>query len=357
MLAMLAKFRPLQVFERGGPLPYASSDRYVAVDVHVCGAGAAGDGFRDQAAQGRPGDGRAALQPAGRRAGPGRRGGDRAQGGRRSEVGQGAMLKLEGLVALPWTMGDRSGVSFRANRIESIGVARRELGSAGRRRPRPDRRSVGGSRRADVGSADEGRGAGAASLGGGAGTARRCCMTWWSGCGAGGSSSLALWSWSPPGVCWRAAWATCRRAVVVVALAAGVLVEPRSRRWLLEGLRPGAGAAGVGPRAWSTRAWRRVRAGRPGVVSVARCAARRAAAVRVHRGSVGRASWRRGASSWPRACGCARSACCATAGDGALASVVLVAARPVRGRAGAAVARRPTRRQLSLWEPIAGRRR
>ena len=26
------------------------------------------------------------------------------------KVGQGAMLKLEGLVALPWTMGDRSGV-------------------------------------------------------------------------------------------------------------------------------------------------------------------------------------------------------------------------------------------------------
>jgi hypothetical protein len=39
------------------------------------------------------------------------------------KVGQGAMLKLEGLVASPWTMGERSGVSFRANRIDSIGVA------------------------------------------------------------------------------------------------------------------------------------------------------------------------------------------------------------------------------------------
>ena len=39
------------------------------------------------------------------------------------KVGQGAMLKLEGLVATPWTMGDRSGVSFRASRVESIGVA------------------------------------------------------------------------------------------------------------------------------------------------------------------------------------------------------------------------------------------
>jgi hypothetical protein len=39
------------------------------------------------------------------------------------KVGQGAMLKLEGLVALPWSMGERSGVAFRANRIESTGVA------------------------------------------------------------------------------------------------------------------------------------------------------------------------------------------------------------------------------------------
>jgi hypothetical protein len=38
------------------------------------------------------------------------------------KVGQGAMLKLEGLVALPWSMGDRAGVSFRASKIESIGV-------------------------------------------------------------------------------------------------------------------------------------------------------------------------------------------------------------------------------------------
>ncbi len=39
------------------------------------------------------------------------------------KVGQGAMLKLEGLVALPWSMGDRSGVSFRASKIEANGVA------------------------------------------------------------------------------------------------------------------------------------------------------------------------------------------------------------------------------------------
>ena len=39
------------------------------------------------------------------------------------DVGQGAMLQLDGLVAMPWSMNDRSGVAFRANRIKVIGVA------------------------------------------------------------------------------------------------------------------------------------------------------------------------------------------------------------------------------------------
>src|SRR4051812_3384163 len=38
-------------------------------------------------------------------------------------VAQGAMLQLDGLVALPWSMGDRSGVAFRANRVKSHGMA------------------------------------------------------------------------------------------------------------------------------------------------------------------------------------------------------------------------------------------
>jgi hypothetical protein len=38
-------------------------------------------------------------------------------------VGQGALLALEGLVAVPWTMGDRSGVAFRATRVRSTGMA------------------------------------------------------------------------------------------------------------------------------------------------------------------------------------------------------------------------------------------
>ena len=39
------------------------------------------------------------------------------------KLGQGAMLRFEGLVAIPWSMSDRSGVAFRANRVESLGVA------------------------------------------------------------------------------------------------------------------------------------------------------------------------------------------------------------------------------------------
>jgi hypothetical protein len=33
------------------------------------------------------------------------------------------MLTLHGLVATPWTMTDRSGVSFRVDRVEAQGVA------------------------------------------------------------------------------------------------------------------------------------------------------------------------------------------------------------------------------------------
>src|SRR5215213_5189355 len=41
------------------------------------------------------------------------------------QVSQGAMVKLEGLVAMPWSMGDRSGVAFRANRVEALGASSR----------------------------------------------------------------------------------------------------------------------------------------------------------------------------------------------------------------------------------------
>jgi hypothetical protein len=39
------------------------------------------------------------------------------------QVGQGGMLQLEGLVAMPWSMNERSGVAFRANNVKVIGVA------------------------------------------------------------------------------------------------------------------------------------------------------------------------------------------------------------------------------------------
>src|SRR5215213_2191303 len=39
------------------------------------------------------------------------------------QVDQGALLKLEGLVAMPWSMNDRSGVAFRANGVKVSGVA------------------------------------------------------------------------------------------------------------------------------------------------------------------------------------------------------------------------------------------
>ena len=39
-------------------------------------------------------------------------------------VSQGSALKLAGLIAQPWAMGDRSGIAFRASRIEPTGTAR-----------------------------------------------------------------------------------------------------------------------------------------------------------------------------------------------------------------------------------------
>src|SRR3954468_18702742 len=36
---------------------------------------------------------------------------------------QGAMLELDGLVAMPWSMNERSGVAFRANRVRALGGA------------------------------------------------------------------------------------------------------------------------------------------------------------------------------------------------------------------------------------------
>ena len=40
------------------------------------------------------------------------------------QVAQGAMLAVHGLVASPWSMGERSGVAFRAQRIEPVSANR-----------------------------------------------------------------------------------------------------------------------------------------------------------------------------------------------------------------------------------------
>lgn len=39
-------------------------------------------------------------------------------------VTQGSAVRLSGLTAQPWAMGDRSGVAFRAARIETAGASR-----------------------------------------------------------------------------------------------------------------------------------------------------------------------------------------------------------------------------------------
>ena len=164
------------------------------------------------------------------------------------------------------------------------------------------------------------------------------CTTWRSGCGAGGSSSPARRSWSSPGVCWRAElgdvagaplWSPRWRPLVLVAAAIAALAA--------RGARPRAGAAVMGPRRRSTRARQRVRGGRRAWCRSRAC---RSATCCGCACSVGirSPSWRLGASSWPRVCGCARSACGARAGDGSLAQRRARAARPVRRRAGAAVA-------------------
>jgi hypothetical protein len=39
-------------------------------------------------------------------------------------LAQGTAVKVTGLVATPWSMGDRSGVAFRADRIDAIGASK-----------------------------------------------------------------------------------------------------------------------------------------------------------------------------------------------------------------------------------------
>lgn len=38
-------------------------------------------------------------------------------------IAQGTAVKLTGLVATPWSMGDRSGIAYRATQVEPVGRA------------------------------------------------------------------------------------------------------------------------------------------------------------------------------------------------------------------------------------------
>ena len=161
-------------------------------------------------------------------------------------------------------------------------------------------------------------------------------MTWRSGCGAGGSSSPALWSWSSPSVCWRAvgrrAGRGCRRRAGD-RCAGGAAVAALAARWA----RPRRGCGGHGTARWSTRARQRVRGGRhawcrsPGApigeVFVCACSA-----------AFRSPSWRLAASSWPRVCACARSGCNATRATARWPASSLVRRDPFERRARAAVA-------------------
>ena len=161
-------------------------------------------------------------------------------------------------------------------------------------------------------------------------------MTWRSGCGAGGSSSPALLVVVVAQRLLARGLGDVPAAVAVAALATGVLVEPRSRRWLLDGL----GRARV-RRSWdhavvdagaAASPWRA-----PRVVSIAHAPIGDVLRVRVQRGfSVAELEAR-----------CEQLAACLRvrevrvqreAGDGSLASVVLVRRDPFARRAGAAVA-------------------
>jgi hypothetical protein len=44
--------------------------------------------------------------------------------GEAPKVGQGTLVRCVGLSATPWAMGERSGISYRAERIEGVAPAR-----------------------------------------------------------------------------------------------------------------------------------------------------------------------------------------------------------------------------------------
>ena len=270
------------------------------------------------------------------------------------KVGQGAMLKLDGLVGVAVVDGRplRRVVPGEPDRVARRG-ARRAAGRASRRRRRRDSQASRSAEGRDAASADEGRGARAAPARwrgrwealrticavDAVALARRARRA----CGAGGRAAGRL---PRPGSGDAGARPGRGRAVAGV-LASPALAAPAVARRCACARR----AAGVGSR--------RGRRGRGGRVRGGRRACCRSRARRSARccgcgcsAASRSASWTRAASSWRRACACVRYACGASRGRRRWRSVVLVRRDPFDGRGRAAVADRRDADELSLWEPI-----
>ena len=197
---------------------------------------------------------------------------------------------------------------------------------------------------------------GSGQLGGGAadGEAARCIERWRSGCG-GWRVELAgaAGRWSSRAAAAGARLGRRAGAAVVVAVAGGRCAGGAAVAALAAATGSAArGCGGRGSARWSTRAVGRARCGAPRV-RVGRAGRRPATCCGCGCGAAHRSpSWRLGASSWRRACACARSGCCAIARTAALAQRDARAARPVRGRAPRCRGRSADAAELSLWEPM-----
>ena len=156
--------------------------------------------------------------------------------------------------------------------------------------------------------------------------------------------------------CWRAGWATGRPVAVVVAAVVGGPAGAAARaRWLLRLLGAMRGSAGVGS---CDDRLGRCGGSVPGPARVCRSRACRRVSccdVRVRRGLIGRRA--RGAARAARGVPArARGPRAARSGGRRAGDVVLVSPRPVRRR-GPLPWPRADADELSLWDPIAARRR
>ena len=236
------------------------------------------------------------------------------------------MLKLEGLVALPWSMGERSGVSFRASKVESTGVAGGDQREQGREAGGLTATVRDGGRRA----CDLARHVRALR-------ARAAAPDWETlGQRSGGAVALPGRAGADRRAGRVAQWVLCRSAGRCRWRALVVLVRGRRGCW------PGAAGPpahrhGPRSRARVRRAWERavIDAGAargplqgPRVRSVQPGGGRRAAAGAGARAAPRSPSWTRGAISSRRACACVRCAWSAIEPTAAVAEVMLVRRDP-----------------------------